>query len=304
VPEIPDLTVYLEGLERFVVGRRVLGVRVASPFVVRTFEPRLSVVEGREVERVERLGKRLVLGFEGDHWVALHLMIAGRLRWRKTGAPLARKVGLCAFDFEHGSLVFTEASPKKRASLHVFASREGLLQLDAGGLEPLRATAAQFEERLRMENHTLKRSLTDPRLFAGIGNAYSDEILHRAGLSPVKWTSRLSEAEVEALFAATQQVLQEWIARLRTQVGERFPDKVTAFHPEMAVHGRYGLPCPACDNAVQRIRRADNEVNYCPGCQTGGKLLADRGLSRLLKGDWPKTLEELEDYKATRREVR
>lgn len=304
MPELPDLTVYLEALERFVVGQRLARVRVLSPFVVRTFEPPVAELEGLEVTGTARVGKRLALGFEGDRWLAIHLMIAGRLRFKKPGASLARKVGLCAFDFEHGSLVLTEASQKKRASLHVFASRQGLASLDAGGLEPLEMDRVQFAERLRAENHTLKRSLTDPRLFAGIGNAYSDEILHRAQLSPVQWTSRLSDAQIDALFEATGAVLKEWTERHRRRVGERFPDKVSAFHDDMAVHGKYGQPCPRCSGSVQRIRRADSEVNYCPTCQTGGKLLADRGLSRLLKGDWPKTLEELEDYKAARAERR
>ncbi len=301
MPELPDLTVYREALERTAVGHHLERVRLLSPFVVRTFEPPLSALEGRRVAATARVGKRLALGFEGDLWMAIHLMVAGRLHWKKAGATLSRKLGLCAMDFAHGTLLLTEAGAKKRAAIHVLASRAALDALDAGGLEPLIASDEQFAERLRAHNHTLKRALTDPRIFAGIGNAYSDEILHRARLSPVQWTSRLSDEQVDALIGATREVLQEWIARHRSRAGEHFPDKVTAFHREMAVHGKFGEPCPVCGSAVQRIRRAQNEVNYCPMCQTNGKLLADRALSRLLKGDWPKTLEELEQYKAARK---
>jgi formamidopyrimidine-DNA glycosylase len=297
MPELPDVTVYVEHLAQKTEGRALERVRLASPFVLRTADPPLSAVSGRVVERVSRLGKRIVFALAGDAplFVVVHLMVAGRFRWRPLGAKIPGKVGLAAFDFEDaGTLLLTEASSKKRASIHVVRALE---PLDPGGLELAGAEVSDFAARLRSENHTLKRALTDPRLIAGIGNAYSDEILHHARMSPVRLTQRLDDDEIARLFASTRDVLARWTARLREESGE-FPEKVTAFHPGMAVHGKYGEPCPRCGRPVQRIRYADNESNYCPACQTGGKLLADRSLSRLLRGDWPKTLEELEAKKA------
>ena len=308
MPELPDVTVYVERLVDHVVGRPLERVRLKSPFLLRTVEPPLAAVEGRVVAEVRRLGKRLVFGFAGpddgsgdgaddELFLVLHLMIAGRLRWRKPGAGLPGKMGLAAFDFEHGTLVLTEASPKKRASLHVVRGEAGLAEHDRGGLELAGSTAEDFAAALRRENHTLKRALTDPRLLSGIGNAYSDEILHRARLSPFKQTGQMSDEELAGLHAATLAVLDEWTETLRAEVGDGFPDKVTAFRPGMAVHGKYKEPCPVCEAPVQRILYAENECNYCARCQTGGKLLADRVLSRLLKDDWPRTLEELEERK-------
>lgn len=301
VPEFPDLTLYLEAIDRQLVGQQLDKLRIASPFLLRTHDPRVAVLEGQRLIGTERLAKRLVFSFEHDLFLAIHLMIAGRLRLKPRGEPISRKVGLAAFDFSDATLMLTEASPKKRAAMHLFQGRAALADLDPGGLEPLTATLAQFAERLRSENHTLKRSLTDPHLFAAIGNAYSDEILHRAQLSPVHLTAKLNDAQIARLFACTREVLSEWTERLRKKSRGRFPDKVTAFQEEMAVHGKYGKPCPVCGTAVQRIRRSENEVNYCPKCQTGGKLLADRSLSRLLHEDWPETLEELEEMKRNRR---
>lgn len=300
MPELPDIVVYIEHLERTLRDQPLERARIQSPFLVRSVSPRPSEAEGRRVVEFRRIGKRIVMGFEGDLFYVFHLMIAGRLRWRKAGTTVPRKRGLAAFDFPNGTLLLTEASSKKRASLHVVEGEAGLETHDPGGLEVLDAGAAAFRERLTAETHTLKRTLTDPRVFSGIGNAYSDEILHRAGLSPLTWTSRLSEADVDRLHAATIAILTEWTARLRERTGDAFPDKVTAFHPDMAVHGRFGQPCPVCGSTVQRIAYASNETNYCPTCQTEGKLLADRGLSRLLKKDWPRTLEELESLKAKR----
>ena len=297
MPELPDVTVYLEHVDRPVRGDVLRKVRLASPFVLRSVQPPLRDIEGRRLEAVSRLGKRLVFSFEEDLFLVLHLMVAGRLKWKPPGAPMPKKLGLLSLDFDRGSLVLTEASPKKRAWVRVVAGREALDELDPGGLEPLEATREAFSARLRSENHTLKRALTDPTLFSGIGNAYSDEILHAAKLSPVALTSRLSDGEVARLYDATKKTLLDWTERLRRDAGERFPEKVTAFRPEMAVHGKYGEPCPACGTRVQRIVYADNETNYCPACQTGGKLLADRSLSRLLHGDWPKSLEEMEERK-------
>jgi formamidopyrimidine-DNA glycosylase len=303
VPELPDVTLYLEHLERRLVGQTLVGVRVHSPFLLRSVDPPLSAAAGRRVVGLRRIGKRLVFSLEGDLFLVLHLMIAGRLQWKDArGAKIAGKVGLAAFDFENGTLLLTEAAKKKRASLHVVSGEDALRALDRGGIEPLEASFDQFRRALLSENHTLKRSLTDPTLFAGIGNAYSDEILHAAKLSPVALTSRLSGDEVERLYHATRETLRAWTERLRAQAGEAFPEKVTAFRPEMAVHGRYGLPCPTCGAKVQRIVYADNETNYCPRCQTGGKLLADRSLSRLLKGDWPRSPEEMEEWKRQSRE--
>jgi formamidopyrimidine-DNA glycosylase len=293
MPELPDITIYVEALGRRVAGRRLEGTRVRSPFLIRTYDPPLSSLEGKTVHAIERLGKRIVLGFEDDLWLILHLMIAGRLHWKDRGAKFPGKIGLAAFDFENGTLLLTEAGSKHRASLHLVRGREALRAHDPGGLDVFAATVDQFAEVLRRENHTVKRSLTDPRLFDGIGNAYSDEILHRARLSPFVWSQKMSDTDVARLFTATREVLQEWIARFREQTGEGFPEKVTAFRPEMTVHGKFGKPCPVCGAPVQRIRYADNETNYCPGCQTEGRILADRSLSRLLKDDWPGHLDEL-----------
>jgi formamidopyrimidine-DNA glycosylase len=294
MPELPDITLYLEALEPRVLGTRLLGVRLDSPFLLRTAAPPLAVAFGRRVESLRRVGKRVAFGLEGDYWLVLHLMIAGRLHWREPGgkAPGGRR--LATFEFERGALVLTEAGTKKRASLHLLEGSAALAAHDPGGIEPLAADLPAFRAALTAENHTVKRALTDPHLFSGIGNAYSDEILHRARMSPVALTQRLDDEEIARLHAATQATLEEWVERLRAATGAGFPEKVTAFRPDMAVHGRYGKPCPVCGTAVQRIRYAENETNYCPRCQTGGKLLADRSLSRLLKADWPRTIEELE----------
>ena len=294
MPELPDLTVYLDFLGSHVVGQTLERVRLASPFVLRTADPPLMSAEHKRVLGLRRLGKRLVLELEDDLFVVIHLMIAGRFRWKERGAAITARIGLAAFDFSNGTLLLTEASPKKRAAIHLLRGASALADFDRGGLEPLEADPEQFRSRLLAGNHTVKRALTDPDLFAGIGNAYSDEILHRAKLSPVKLTHALSQAEVERLFASTREVLQEWIQRLRDDARGGFPEKVTAFRKDMAVHGRYGQPCPVCGTPVQRIVHAENESNYCPTCQTGGRLLADRALSRLLKQDWPRTIEELE----------
>jgi formamidopyrimidine-DNA glycosylase len=295
MPELPDVTVYLEALSARVKGRKLLGVRLSSPFVLRTFDPPLSAAAGKKVLGLRRVGKRLVLELEGDLFLVIHLMIAGRLRWLDSGAKIPGKVGLAAFDFESGTVVLTEVASKKRASIHLLRSEEAVREMDRGGIEPLESTVAQFREALLRENHTLKRSLTDPRLFSGIGNAYSDEILHRAHLSPVKVTHKLDDDEIARLHDATKGVLREWTDRLRVETGGRFPEKVTAFREGMAVHGRYRMPCPVCGTAVQRIAYAENETNYCPRCQTEGRILSDRSLSRLLKEDWPRTVEELEE---------
>jgi len=295
MPELPDVTVYLEALAARVSGRKLLGVRLASPFVLRTFDPPLSAAAGKKVLGLRRVGKRLVLELEGDLFLVIHLMIAGRLKWLDGGAKIPGKVGLAAFDFDSGTAVLTEVASKKRASIHLLRGSEAVREMDRGGIEPLDATLEGFREALVRENHTLKRSLTDPRLFSGIGNAYSDEILHRAKLSPVQTTHKLDEEEVARLYQATQTVLREWTDRLRAETGGGFPEKVTAFREGMAVHGRYRLPCPVCGTAVQRIAYAENETNYCPRCQTEGRILSDRSLSRLLKEDWPRTVEELEE---------
>jgi formamidopyrimidine-DNA glycosylase len=294
VPELPDITVYIEALEQRVRGARLESIRISHPFLLRTFEPPLSTLHGRRVESLRRVGKRIALGFEGDYWLMLHLMIAGRLHWFPAGAKRSARAALAVFAFETGTLTLTEAGTKRRASLYVFASKEDMLKHDPGGLEVLDASFEEFRARLTAENHTLKRALTDPRAFSGIGNAYSDEILHHAGLSPVALTQRLDEAAIRKLYDSTRFMLHEWTQRLRAGAQGGFPEKVTAFRPDMAVHGRFGKPCPVCGTPVQRIRYAENETNYCPRCQTGGKLLADRALSRLLKSDWPKTVEELE----------
>jgi formamidopyrimidine-DNA glycosylase len=293
LPELPDITVYVEALRRRVVGQPLDEVRLKTPFLLRTVEPPLDDLIGKRVVGVERLGKRIVLEMDDDLFVVIHLMIAGRLHWKALGAKGGGRSDLAAFDFPTGTLSLTEAGTKRRASLHLVHGRGGLAEFRRGGLEPLDATIETFAARLRSENHTVKRSLTDPRLFSGIGNAYSDEILHRARLSPVKLTSRLGDDEIAGLFDATRTTLVEWTDRLRAETGDAFPEKVTAFRPEMAVHGRFGQPCPVCGTPVQRIRYADNETNYCARCQTDGKLLADRGLSRLLKQDWPRSIDEV-----------
>ncbi|MFQ5967174.1 MAG: Fpg/Nei family DNA glycosylase [Acidimicrobiia bacterium] len=295
MPELPDIVVYIEALERRITGEVLEGVRVTSPSLLRTFDPPLSAVEGTRVEGLERLGKRIVLQMENDLFIVIHLMIAGRLRWETAGKAIPKKVGLAAFDFPDGSLILTEQGSHKRASLHVVSGREQLEALGRGGIEPLEATRDEFAAAVQTENRTLKRALTDPRFLSGIGNAYSDEILHRAQLSPVRRSGQLATDELTQLYEATQEVLTSWTDLLRDEVGDGFPKKVTAFRPEMAVHGRYGEPCPRCGSPVQRIVYAKNETNYCASCQTDGKLLADRSLSRLLKGDWPRTLEELEE---------
>jgi formamidopyrimidine-DNA glycosylase len=294
VPELPDVTVYIEALVPRIVGQRLERVRLGAPFLLRTVDPPVSATEGRLVTSVSRVGKRIAIGVEGGLFLVVHLMIAGRFRWLPRGAQVPRRLGLAAFDFATGTLALTEAGTKRRASLHVVRGEAGLAALDAGGLQPLTADLAAFRAALVRERHTLKRSLTDPRLFSGIGNAYSDEILHRARLSPVRMSDQLGDEESERLWNATRDTLQDWIARLRREAGDRFPEHVTAFRPGMAVHGRYRQPCPDCGAPVQRIRHADNETNYCPRCQTGGVLLADRALSRLLHADWPRSLEELD----------
>jgi len=299
MPELPDVTVYVEHLARRLTGAALRAVRVSQPNLLRTFSPAPDDLVGRRVTGVERMGKRIVLSFEDDLHLVLHLMIAGRLRWSDAGTLPVKtgKIGSAVLAFSSGTLVLTEAGTQKRAALHVVAGREAVRALDAGGIEPLGATPEAFRAALSSENHTLKRALTDPRFLAGIGNAYSDEILHRAKLSPLKQVKQLDDAEWGRLHAATHAVLTEWTERLRAEAGERFPEKVTAFRKEMAVHGKHGKPCPVCGSPVQRIRYASNETNYCATCQTGGRLLADRALSRLLKSDWPRTLEELEEMK-------
>jgi formamidopyrimidine-DNA glycosylase len=294
MPELPDIALYLHALEERIVGRRIGGIRLANPFLLRSVAPPLSAVVGLAITALHRLGKRIVFEMDRDLFLVFHLMIAGRFRWRPPAAQIPGKIGLLAIDFEHGTLILTEAGSKRRASLHVVAGRAGLAEHDPGGLEVLAADVRAFRTALQETNHTLKRALTDPHLFSGIGNAYSDEILHSARLSPFKQTSSLSDEEVQRLYDATRQTLTQWIARLQAEAGGNFPEKVTAFHDGMAAHGRYGQPCPDCGAPIQRIVYADNESNYCANCQTAGRLLADRSLSRLLRDDWPRTLEELE----------
>ncbi|MFL6600727.1 MAG: Fpg/Nei family DNA glycosylase [Steroidobacteraceae bacterium] len=293
MPELPDIAVYLEALQARIAGSKLESTRISHPFLLRTFEPPLATLHGRRVVELRRVGKRVAVGFEGDQWLVLHLMIAGRLHWFPPPARKTGRAALAYFVFDTGTLTLTEAGSKRRASLYVFGSSRELAQHDPGGLELLEAPYEEFRERLLAENHTLKRSLTDPRSFSGIGNAYSDEILHRARLSPIALTQKLDEPSLRRLYEAIRTVLPEWIERLRTGAGADFPEGVTAFRPEMAVHGRFGQPCPVCAAPVQRIRYADNETNYCPRCQTGGRILADRSLSRLLKDDWPRTIDEL-----------
>lgn len=293
MPELPDILLYIEALKVRVLHETLDEIRINNPFLVRTFDPSLESLTGKRVRELRRLGKRIVLGFDDDLWLVLHLMIAGRLHWKPPRARLMGKNQLAAFDFPAGTLLLTEAGSKRRASLHVVRGEEALQEHNPGGLETLQATLDEFQSQLRLQNHTLKRALTDPRLFSGIGNAYSDEILHRAKLSPLALTQKVSMAEIARLYSAVQTVLLEWTERLRQQAGGAFPEKVTAFHEEMAVHGRFGKPCPDCGAPVQRIRYSDNECNYCARCQTAGKVLADRSLSRLLKDDWPRSLDEL-----------
>src|SRR3954467_8660881 len=297
MPELPDIAAYIKALEKRIAGQTLEGVRLGNPFLLRTVDPPFSSAHGRSVESLQRIGKRIAIGLEGDLWLVLHLMIAGRLHWKKRDAKLGGRQTLAAFDFPDGSLVLTEAGSKRRASLHVIRGAENLSALDAGGIDVFEANLESFRNVLTAENHTLKRALTDPRLLSGIGNAYSDEILHAAQLSPVTLTQKLKQEEWQKLFGATRQTLQLWIGRLRAEAQSAFPEKVTAFRKDMAVHGRYGMPCPRCGDKILRIRYADKETNYCARCQTGGKVLADRSLSRLLGSDWPRTLEELEALK-------
>jgi formamidopyrimidine-DNA glycosylase len=297
MPELPDITAYITALEPRILGQPLERVRLASVFLLRTVDPPLSSVEGRVVTALRRIGKRIAIGVDGDLWLVLHLMIAGRLHWRPPQAKLAGRQSLTAFDFRSGSLVLTEAGSKRRASLHVLRGEEALHAIDPGGIEIFATDLDGFRSALTLENRTLKRALTDPRLISGVGNAYSDEILHAAQLSPTALTHKLKPDEWDRLFAATRSTLSHWVERLSSEAREKFPEKVTAFRPEMAVHGRFDQPCPRCGQKVQRIRYADNETNYCARCQTGGKVLADRSLSRLLGSDWPRTLEELESLK-------
>lgn len=294
MPELPDIVVYIEALEKRILGQTLEGVRIASPFLLRTVTPPLSSAQGQGVRELRRVGKRIAIGMENEVWLVLHLMIAGRLHWKKRGAKVSPPRGLAAFDFANGTLLWTEAGSKKRASLHVVAGETGLHALDPGGIEVLESDLVTFTKTLITSNHTLKRALTDPRLFSGIGNAYSDEILFAAKLSPLAMTQKLEANEIKRLYSATRESLGRWTDRLRHESGKDFPENVTAFREGMAVHGRYKEACPRCGNKVQRIRYASNETNYCPNCQTGGRLLADRSLSRLLKEDWPRTPEELE----------
>jgi formamidopyrimidine-DNA glycosylase len=292
MPELPDVVVYIERLEALVRGAPLERVRIASPWVLRSVDPPVSEAEGRTVTGVTRIGKRIVFELEGGLFVVIHLMVAGRLRWRDRGAPVPKRRGLAAFDFPAGTVLFTEEGTTKRASLHLVRGREQLREHDPGGVEPLHATVEEFGDALTRRRHTLKRALTDPRLVSGVGGAYADEIMHRAGLSPIVLTDRLDAHEIAALHTAARSVLTEWVERLRAEVGDGFPEKVTAFHAEMAVHGKFGEPCPRCGSSVQRIVYAANETNYCATCQTGGRVLADRALSRLLKDDFPRSLEK------------
>jgi formamidopyrimidine-DNA glycosylase len=297
MPELPDITAYLTALEARIMGQPIEKIRLGSPFLLRTVEPPVEAFQGRTVTSLRRIGKRIAIEVNSGQWAVIHLMIAGRLHWRPVAAKLGSRNNLAAFDFPNGSLVLTEAGSKRRATLHLFHNEEGLLSVDPGGIEVFSIDLEQFHAALAAENRTLKRALTDPRILSGIGNAYSDEILHAAQLSPIQLTHRLTPEEWQRLFTATRQTLQLWMDRLKTEASASFPEKVTAFRKEMAVHGRFGMPCPRCGAPIQRIRYADNETNYCATCQTGGKLLADRSLSRLLGKDWPRTLDELEALK-------
>ncbi|HEU4562206.1 MAG TPA: DNA-formamidopyrimidine glycosylase family protein [Longimicrobium sp.] len=293
MPELPEVTVYIEALERRIVGETLLGIRLVSPFVLRTVQPRPAELAGKRVTGLRNVGKRIAMELEGEDFIVVHLMVAGRFRWLEQGAKIPGKIGLAAFDFTSGTLALTEAGSKRRASIHLVHGEEALREMDRGGIDVMRATPDEFRAALLSERHTLKRSLTDPRLFSGIGNTWSDEILHRARLSPVQLTTNLDDEEIARLHAATHDTLADWTERLRRDAGDGFPEKVSAFREGMAVHGRYGQPCPDCGMQVQRIRYADNETNYCARCQTGGRLLADRSLSRLLKDDWPRSIDEL-----------
>jgi len=297
MPELPDISAYITALESRIVGEPIQQVRLGSPFLLRTVDPPLASVVGEKVRELRRVGKRIAIGVDGDLWLVLHLMIAGRLHWRDAGAKLAGRNQLAAFDFPNGSLLLTEAGAKRRASLHVFRGEEGLREIDPGGIDVFASDLAAFQAAVTAENRTLKRALTDPRILSGIGNAYSDEILHAAQLSPITLTRKLNSSEWERLFTATRSTLEKWIDQLRSEAQTKFPEKVTAFRKDMAVHGKFGQPCPRCGEKIQRIRYADNETDYCARCQTGGKVLADRGLSRLLGSDWPRTLDELEALK-------
>lgn len=297
MPELPDIVAYIDALEPRILGQPIEQIRLASPFLLRTVEPPITEVVGRKVQQLRRIGKRIAVGVDGDLWLVLHLMIAGRLHWRPPAAPLKGRQNLAAFDFPNGSLVLTEAGVKRRASLHILRGEDALQSVDPGGINVFSSDLDAFRAALTVENRTLKRALTDPRIVSGIGNAYSDEILHSARLSPIAQTQKLKSEEWERLFTGTRDTLKLWIERLRNEAKVSFPEKVTAFRKEMAVHGRYGQPCPRCGETIQRIRYADNETNYCPHCQTNGRLLADRSLSRLLQSDWPRTMEELEALK-------
>ena len=299
MPELPDITIYIEALETRTIGHRLTKTELRSPFLLRSVNPSPAALENLQVRELRRIGKRIAFGFDDELWMVLHLMIAGRLAWADKPKPSRKKTILAVFHFDNGALTFTEAGSKKRASLHIVQGGAALDKLDPRGLEVLESSCREFGERLTLRNHTLKRALTDPRLFSGIGNAYSDEILHAARLSPVKHTQKLKLDEIECLYNCCLSVLDEWTARLRNEAEHGFPKKVTAFRPEMAVHGRFGEPCPVCKTAIQRIRYAENELNYCPRCQTEGRVLADRSLSRLLKKDWPRTIEELENAKSS-----
>jgi formamidopyrimidine-DNA glycosylase len=298
MPELPDVTVYIEALDARIADATLENVRIRSPFLTRTVSPRPSEAIGHRVSSLRRIGKRIAIGFDNDVWLVIHLMIAGRLHWKEPRAKIGAKTDLAAFDFADGSLTLTEAGSKKRAALHVVSGESGLAALDPGGIDIMACSAETFREALAARNHTIKRALTDPRIFSGIGNAYSDEILHRARMSPIVQTQKMTDEETGRLFLATRETLADWTERLRVDAGGGFPEKVTAFRKGMAVHGRHKEPCPDCGAPIQRIRYADNETNYCAACQTGGKMLADRSLSRLLKSDWPRTLEELENITA------
>jgi len=300
MPEYPDITIYIERLQHFVKGRRLQQIRIANPFFLRTFDPPTEVIHGSTLDDIERLGKRIVFAFAGEYYLVLHLMISGRLHWHEAGYKIPKKRGLAALDFLNGTLLVAEVSTQKRASLHLVNGKDKLNRFNRDGLEVLECSLEEFASAVKRENHTLKRTLTDPQILSGIGNAYSDEILHHAGLSPVLQTRNLTEEQIRCLYDSIKEVLLERTQWIRDEVGEGFPEKVTAFRDDMSVHGRYGKPCPKCGSTVQRIRYASNETNYCPGCQTGGKLLADRSLSRLLKRDWPRTPEELEEIKSGR----
>lgn len=299
MPELPDINLYIDALQKRLQGAALESINFGSPFLLRTVEPTVEDICGQCIRDIRRIGKRIAIQFDNDHWMVIHLMIAGRFQWIDAGGKLPKRKSLAQYNFDTGHLLLTEAGSKRRASMHLFANEAAMLGVDRGGLELQQISLSAFSERLTLRNHTLKRALTDQSLFSGIGNAYSDEILHHAGLSPIKQTQKMTETEIEVLFASCNHILAVWIEKLRTEHGDKFPSKVTAFKKDMAVHGRYQQPCPVCETSVQRIRYASNETNYCPRCQTDGKVLADRSLSKLLKKDWPKTIEELEEVKRT-----